>query len=239
MLYNERSREWHMSYEPYRCARMCYSKDYCPILGRQLDKKRGNVYYDLKLVYRRYDLDGTLFEGQVDTKIIKGNRYFDHPVSMDICRNFVKLSKDEVNDKVRMKYHRELFFAEYHGREFSVEVMNIRAETKESRDLMQDLEDIKAGIEITHDPDNIKREKEYKHARRQQAYERRIRKLEKKLLEVGYENLEDFSLDKIHADKWLASERIMELEEMRQQKIREEREKPVQMSLFDYVKREE
>ena len=99
---------------------------------------------------------------------------------------------------------------------------------------MQDLEDIKAGVEITHDSDNIKHDKESKHAKRQQAYEKRIQKLEKKILEVGYENLKDSSLDKIHADKWLTRERIRELEEVRQQKIREEREKPVQMSLFDY-----
>lgn len=122
-----------------------------------------------------------------------------------------------------------------HDPSIKVEVLNIRAESKPSRDLMQDLEDIKAGIEITHDSDTIAREKEYKRTKCQQAYEKRIQKLEKKILEVGYENLEDYSLDKIHADKWLTNERIMELEETRQQRIREEHEKPVQMSLFDYI----
>ena len=165
----------------------------------------------------------------------EGNRYFDHPVSMDICNSFVRLSKDEVTRKVQMKYHRELFFAEHFGRMFSVEVMNIRAETKESRDLLQDLEDIKNGIQIQHASDNIRDEKERKKARRQQAYEKRIQRLEKKILEVGYENLADYSIDKVHADKWLTDERIRELEEMRQQKINEEQEKPVQMSLFDYL----
>lgn len=235
MRYNELTREWNMAYEPAICAKMCYSHGFCPILGRALDKKRGNVYYDIKLTYRRYDLDGTLFEGQVDTQIIKGNRYFDRPVSMDICRNFVKLSRDEVDNKVRMKYHRELFFAEYHGKQFSVEAMNVMAETKKSRDLLQDLEDIKNGIQIQHASDNIMDEKERKKARRQQAQEKHIQRLEKKIMEVGYENLEDYSLDKIHADKWLTRERIKELEEMRQQKIKEEQEKPVQMSLFDYI----
>lgn len=235
MFYNERAREWHMDYKPEICAHVCYSHSFCPILERPLDKKRGNVYYDLKLTYRRYDLDGTLFEGQVDTQIIKGNRYFDHPVSMDICRNFVKLSRHEVDNKARMKYHRELFFAEYHGKQFSVEAMNVRAETKESRDLIQDLEDIKNGIQIQHASDNIMDEKERKKTKRQQAQEKCIQRLEKKLLEVGYENLEDYSIDKIHADKWLTSERLKELEEMRKQKIKEEQEKPIQMSLFDYI----
>ena len=53
----------------------------CPILGRPLDKAKGNVYYDIKKTYRRYDLDGTLFEGQIDTEIEKGIRFFEHPVS--------------------------------------------------------------------------------------------------------------------------------------------------------------
>lgn len=38
MAYDERTREWNMHYEPSRCARVCYSKGFCPILGRPLDK---------------------------------------------------------------------------------------------------------------------------------------------------------------------------------------------------------
>ena len=56
------------------------------MLGHELDKKRGNVFYDVKISYLRNDLNGTLFEGQVDTQIIKGKKLFDHPVSMDICK---------------------------------------------------------------------------------------------------------------------------------------------------------
>ena len=45
------------------------------------------------------------------------------------------------------------------------------------------------------------------------------------------ENLEAYSLDKIHADKWLTPERIRELAEMREQRIQEEKNQPVQLSL--------
>lgn len=58
-----------------------------------------------------------------------------------------------------------------------------------------------------------------------------IQKLEKKLLEVGYENLDDYSLDKIHADKWLGQVRIREI--ARQRKKGLDKVEPVQMSLFD------
>ena len=39
----------------------------------------------------------------------------------------------------------------YHGRYFSFEIQNVRAERRESRDLMQDLEDIRNGIQIVED----------------------------------------------------------------------------------------
>lgn len=248
MSFDRDKQEWKMDYDPRICANMkCrgqYQQNFienpefqCPILGRPLDRKKGNVYYDLKLTYRRYDLDGTLFEGQVDTEIIKGNRMFDSPVSMDICRSYVKLCKDWVIWKVNMEYHHELFFAEYHGREFKVEVLNIRAESKESRDLMQDLQDIKDGIHVYHASDSIRKAKQNKANRAKERKEKRIQKLEKKILETGYSNLEEYSSDKLHADKWLTEERIEELEEIRQQKIREDLEKPVQLSLFEFMEK--
>lgn len=233
MRYDKDSEEWVMHYHPAICARSrCRGR--CPVLGRQLDKKRGNVYYDLKTTFPRYDLDGTLFEGQTDTSIIKGKRMFDNPISMDICRIFVKLCKDEIIQKEEMKHHRQLFFAEYHRREFSIEVLNIRAEQKESRDLLQDLQDIKDGIKISHDSDNKKETAEVKKEDRKKSRESQIAALEKRLIEVGYWNLEEYSPERRHADKWLPSERIDELEVIRQKKIKEEQEKPVQLSLFDF-----
>ena len=100
---------------------------------------------------------------------------------------------------------------------------------------MQDLQDIKAGIHIVHDSDVKKQEKANKKYRRQQAYEKKIKRLEKKLLEFGYYNLPENSLDRIHADKWIGYARIAELENLRNQKLKEEREKPVQLNMFDMM----
>ena len=205
----------------------------CPILGHELDKKRGNVFYDVKISYLRNDLNGTLFEGQVDTQIIKGKKLFDHPVSMDICKICARLCQDRIKDKMRTHYFTQLFFSEYHGRYFSFEIQNVRAGQRESRDLMQDLEDIRNGIQIIHASDAEKRNKENKKERRQKLRESAIRRLEKKLLENGYESLEKFSADRRHADKWLGEERIAELEKMRLEKEKERKEQPVQLSLFD------
>lgn len=230
MHYNEHTREWNLRYEPKDCAHLCYSQNgYCPILGRQLNKKRGNVYYDLKKSGIRHD--GTLFDGEEWIHIEKGIRVFDKPCSMDICESFIKVQSDEILHNYMVNHSTEFMF----NKDLKVEVINIRAESKPSRDLMQDLQDIKEGITIIHASDAEKRNKEVKKEKRQQAQQKKIEKLEKKIIEVGYYNLEPYSLDKIHADKWLEMERIDELEELRKQKLKEEQEKPVQLSLFDMM----
>lgn len=233
MYYDKDLQQWKMNYDPEVCAKKrCVGE--CPILGRKLDTKRGNVFYDIKLTYRRYDLDGTLFEGQIDTEIIKGKRYFESPVSMDICRNVVKLCRDDIIEKVKLnKYHRQLFFAERHGREFSVEIYNIRAEQKVSRDLIQDLQDIKSGIMISYDSDLQEADKKYKKKRLEAAKQKRINRMEKKIMETGYGNMDQFEQNKAY--KLLGFERIDELEEAREQKIKEEQKKPVQLNLFDMM----
>ena len=233
MRFNRDTREWEMNYDPYDCGlRGCMGM--CPILGHELDQKRGNVFYDVKTSFLRSDLDGTLFEGQIDTSIIKGKKLFDHPVSMDICKICARLSQDRIKDKVRGHYFTELFFSEYYGRHFSFEIQNVRAEQRESRDLMQDLEDIQNGIRIVHDSDVKKRQAEEKRERRRKSQEAAVRRLERKLLENGYEGLKEYSADRRHADKWLGKARIAELEEQRRKKEKEEMERPVQLKLSDY-----
>lgn len=244
MNYDREKGEWIMHYDPSTCGKLkCVGhfsgnkyesgEVICPILGRPLDKAKGNVYYDIKKTYRRYDLDGTLFDGQIDTEIEKGIRFFDHPVSMDICRNVVKLCQDEIRWKVNMKFHSELFFAEYYGRYFKIEILNIRAEQKESRDLMQDLQDIRDGIKVYHASDSEKADKKHKSEKRQKAKEKRIADIEKKILKVGYGNMEP--IDQNRACKLIDFDRIDELEAIREENLKKEQEKPVQLSLFDMM----
>ena len=89
-----------MNYDPYFCGlNKCMGM--CPILGHELDRKRGNVFYDVKISYLRCDLNDTLFEGQIDTQIIKGKKLFNYPVSMDICKICARLCKDKIEEKMR------------------------------------------------------------------------------------------------------------------------------------------
>ena len=234
MYYDERTREWHMVYKPSKCAKMCYSSNgYCSILGRELSKKRGNVYYDLKTsgTVKQKEEQCSMFDGEQWTHIEKGIRFFDKPCSMDICEAFVKVQSDEIQHWYMLNHSVDFMF----DKSFRAEILNIRAEAKPSRDLVQDLQDIKDGITITHASDTEKRAKEYKKKKRKEAQQKKIERLEKKLIEVGYENPEPYSLDRVHADKWLDPERLEELERIRRQKLKEEQEKPVQMSLFDMM----
>lgn len=232
--YDERTREWKLHYKPSLCANMCYSQDgYCPILGKKLSKKRGNVYYDLKTsgVIQQRGRQLSIFAGETWTHIRKNIRYFDKPCSIDICEAFIKVQSDAIRWNYEINHSVEKMI----DKSYQFEIINIRAESKPSRDLMQDLEDIKAGIQISFDDESEKKTKQRKKEQRAAAKQKKIDKLEKKIIEVGYENFEEYSLDKVHADKWLTEERINELEEIRQQKIKAEQNKPVQLNLFDII----
>jgi len=217
MRYKESINDWVQHYYPSRCAQWCPAGlgGYCPIRGRELSKKRGNVYYDLKTSYVRRD--GTLFDGEVITHITKGIRYFDHPVNIDICEAFVKLQGGDIFDKT-----------------YTAEILNIRAESRPSRDLMSDLQDLNAGITVSFSADGEKEKKERKRERRQKAQDAKIARLEKKIVEVGYENMDGYSLDKVHADKWITKERLAELKRERECALREKENQPEQLSIFDF-----
>lgn len=234
MYYDERKREWNLHYKPSDCASMCYSKDgYCPILGKKLSKKRGNVYYDMKKsgVNKQVEAQCSIFDGNEWSYIEKGIRFFKKPCSIDICEAFVKVQSDEILRDYMVNHSTEFLF----DKDLKVEILNIRAESKPSRDLMQDLQDIKSGIIVTHASDIEKCDKERRKEKKQQAMHKKVKKLEKKLIETGYHNLDLYSLDRIHADKWLGEKRISELEEIRQHKIKEAHENPKQMSLEEFI----
>lgn len=226
--YNDWTEKWSHNYDPMTCSRCCTNVGKtCDFTHLPISRKKGNVFYDVKISYIRHD--GTLFDGERIVKINKGVRLFETAKSMTICEAAVRNCKQDIVKKEKDKRHSEICLFGW-----NIEVLNIRAEHRESRDLMQDLEDIRNGIQIVHVSDLDRQKKEEKKERRSQAQQKKIEKLEKKLLDVGYQNLEEYSLDKVHADKWLGEERIMELEGMRRQRLEEEKNKPVQISLFDF-----
>jgi len=229
MYWSDWDQDWTQRYDPMICARHCTNVGgTCNLRQVPVSKKKGNVFYDVKVSHIRRD--GTLFDGQEAVTINKGVRLFETGKSITICEEIVKRCKADIIRKETDKRHTEVLLQGW-----KVDVLNIRAEQRESRDLMQDLQDIRDGIEVIHESDLKKKEKEAKKQRRQQAQEHKVKKLEKKLLEIGYYNLEEYSLDRRHADKWLGEERIEELEQMRILREKERQSQPMQMSLFDLM----
>lgn len=221
--YDEEKGEWWQTYDPEICAEYCKGGQLCGLTQKNLSKKRGNVYYDLKITYARQD--DTVFAGQMLVTIHKGVKLFKTSKSMTICEATAR-RKRKIQDKINLKYHSAIYL-----RGWKVEVMNIRAEQRESKNVMQDLEDKKAGITVIHDSDLDKQKKAEKKERRKKSRQKKIENLENKILAAGYDNLGPYSLERLHADKWLGKERIQELE---LQRAKAEREKPVQMRLSDF-----
>lgn len=184
--FNEREDKWIFSYDPIVCARTyCH---YCNVLGKELDKKKGNVFYDVKTT-RIEKGKGFIPDEKVST-IIKGKRLLDKNCSMDICRNIVKMKQQEIIERELMRHHSELFFKEYHGVFFELEVMNIRAETRNTRDLEQDLRDISDGIKIVHESDLKKSDAEKKRQRVNDGIEARKKKYLKMIERKGVDHLD-------------------------------------------------
>lgn len=223
--YNYWSKEWKQVYNPMQCARMCQNiGKTCLLTGKEISKKRGNVFYDVRVSWIHNE--GDLFDGQEEVHITRGVRFLDHPTSIAICEQIAKRCRQEIVDKEVRRRHADILL-----HKIKVEVFNIRAEQRESRDLLQDLSDLRLGIKISYDSDDKKAAKEAKSARRKKAKEARIRRMEKRIIEVGYHNLDD--LEKNRALKLLDYDRIEELEAEREQRMIEKESEPKQMSLFD------
>lgn len=188
--WDDEKRDWYAEYDPWDCAYGCYVDDICVLTGRRLDGKRGNVFYDVKITRIRHD--ASLFDGEKMISITKGKKAFDNPKPLAICEAYAKSCKHWILDREKSRYHRELFF----NPDTEIEVMNIRAEQRESRDLLQDLRDAQEGIEVVHASDLIKAKKQAKRdakEARRKAKEKKFIKNMRKLLNGDNEILKKFA----------------------------------------------
>lgn len=187
--FSETTDSWRQFYDPINiCAkRGCR---YCSILGRTLDTKKGNVFYDFITRKEVEEGAGLLYRKYIQTYANKGKRLFEKMVSLDICKIVAKTQLKKIYDKEASRHFTELHFAKYHNRFFEFDIENVRAEYRESRDLMQDLADIQEGIAVTHASDAIIKAKQQKRSRKELTEASRKRKY----LQLLSENkLEDIS----------------------------------------------
>jgi hypothetical protein len=101
-------------------------------------------------------------------------KMFDNPKPMAICDAYAKLCKCEIVEREKNRYFSDLFF----NKDMLVEVINVRAEHRESRELIQDLRDIQEGITVVHASDIVKKAKKNKKERRIKYKEDKARRQE-------------------------------------------------------------
>ena len=200
--YGRTTKTWRSFYDPLECANFgCCS--YCDVLAKELDTRKGNVFYDLR---RSWIVKGEgLFPDQQKTVVEKGCKLLSQTASLTICEAIIKYGRHDVERHIKMKYHRDLFF----DKTLEIEIINLRAARVDTRDIAQDLQDIADGIEVIHVADTLKAAKEQKRARRAVAKERRIRKVETMILAHGWDDLD--TIWKRRAEKLLDDDRIDEL----------------------------
>lgn len=214
--YNRKTKQWSMHYDPMICR--MYQCTMCAVLGKPLSAKRANVFYDLKKTWT--EKGQGLFPDEERASVKKGIKLLEKPISETLCEAIVKSCRREIIDREMMRHHADLFFKRY-----ALEVLNIRAERRESRDLLQDLRDIQDGIEVVHESDQKKAAAAKKSEKRKKNQEERIRRMEKKILSVGWVGLS--TKERRQAEKLIDDDRLAELDDMRAERLSE-----VQISLF-------
>ena len=224
--FNEIKGKWQLRYDPFTCAtNIC---QYCSVLRRDLSDKKGNVFYDLKTTRRGEDKG--LFTQEYETQIIKGKRLFEKNINLTIAEIIAKSFKYKIREKVNMKYHAELFFNEYYGKYFKVEVLNVRAEKRVSRDLEQDLKDIAEGYTVSHESDLIAEEKEQKRIKRDETQNKKAERLIKTVFEKGYDRLNDTELRRL---KKFTRNGLIDLKEINEADKNGKKQRQIQqLSLF-------
>lgn len=199
--YGRTTKTWRTSYDPTDCVRMGCT--YCDVLAKKTDQRRGNVFYDLRQSWIQKG-EG-FFPDQRKVRVEKGRKLLKKTASLTICEAIVQYGQRMIEDRIRLNYHHELFF----DKTLQIDVINLRAARVDTRDIMQDLQDIANGIEVVHEADSLKAAREQKRARRAAVKAQRIRKVEKMLLTHGWEELDD--IWKRRAKKLLDEAQIDEL----------------------------
>ncbi len=226
--FDENTETWTQHYNPLDCSRNGLGCRYCTILGKELDTKKGNIFYDLKITRKPEEM--TLFTKEYEVNIHKDKRLLECNVSLDICKAILKTCPDAAQKQAESKFSRELFFDKYHGKYFRVEAVNVRAESRVSRNLMQDIADVRAGYTVTHEADVLAAVKQQKSERREKAKQARIRKAKRLILQQGLDGITAQERCRIQRmiDKGLISKNDLSL----LQKEHEEQQSIEQLTFF-------
>ena len=180
MSYNYEKQEWSLNYDPMRCR--CEPGDYCTLKGRTLSEKSGNIYYDIKVSTIRKD--DTFFAGEPVVTITRGKKFLQSKVSVDICEEIAKRNREDI---FRKEWFNGYSMQALYDPDLKVEILNVRVAARLIRDKVQDLQDEKAGINVSYEADFAKANKKWKQKRK----EKRLEQTKRKIVKKGWESLND------------------------------------------------
>lgn len=209
--YNRNTRKWDFRYEPfYNCRSQCLGCPGCSVLGiTKFSGKKANVYYDLKVT--QIVKGCGLIPDEKRITITKGIKALEKQLPEEVCQAIAKVGRPEIQWLVDMNHHSDTFFT---GTKY--EVINLRAERRDVRDLDQDLADIAAGIEVVHKSDVEAKAKQAKTEKRKLAENKRRDAVKKRIQKDGFDALSE--IEKIRAVKKFGEAEIMRIEETEKSK---------------------
>lgn len=146
--YGRTTKTWKAFYDPMDCARMGCT--HCDVLAKDIDPRKGNVFYDLRKSWT--EKGSGLFPDQHKVTVEKGCKLLDRTTSLTICEAIVKFGRRSIEERIRSRFHRELFF----DKTLKIEIISVRAARVDTRDIIQDLQDIANGIQVIHAADSLK-----------------------------------------------------------------------------------
>lgn len=213
-------------YDVAACINYGCENHVCLIRKQQRDLSKVNVFYDIRRTW--ITRIGFLEEKRVE--VTKGVKVFEKPIARTDAEIWLKVRQAEFNPvhdeatidrpKKTPDDQRQEYFTKMHRKwpgydyfEFHYSIENVRIERREQRDILQDLRDVANGIEVVHEADKLKAAKEQKQARRKAGKESRIKKMERLILQCGWEGLD--GIQRRRAEKLLGADRIDALCQMR------------------------
>lgn len=240
MRWNKKSQVWEFLYIPTHCITYrCGAGQKCPVLGRELRKDKGNIFYDVEAEYPDPSKIGTLWDGERIKEVIKGLQYFDSPKELDICEAVIKAQLDyilymiKINKLPKLFGAWTIFQAELGKIDFKWRITNIRAEKRKARDLEQDLQDIENGVIIRDARKEAREEKERKKEHREELRAKKIEAARRMIIRKGLLGMDEGEKKRII--KILEKDEIIKAQHEHDAEEERKKNAPVQMSIFDLM----
>lgn len=244
LKWNQELGKWEFKYIPSHCiSHGCCGGRNCPVLGRELTKDKGNIFFDIEAEYPDPTKKGTFWDGERIKEVITGLQYFDKPENLDVCKAVLKVEKEYIlyliktNKLPKLFGAWTIFQAELGKIDFKWRVVNMRAEKRKARDLDQDLQDIENGVIVRDARKEAKEEEKRKKEHREELRAKKIESARKLIVKKGLLGMDEGEKKRIV--KILERNEIVAAQHEHDAEEERKRNAPVQMSLFDLMQGEE